>query len=43
MTTDRQLLASRSGRGWENNTGSYRKGTVKDDENLIHLREDRCL
>jgi len=43
MTTDKQLLVSRSGRGWENNTDSYRKGIVKDDEKRVRLREDRGL
>jgi len=43
MPTDKRLLAPRCGRGWENNTDSYRKGRVKDDEKRVRLRVDRGL
>jgi hypothetical protein len=43
MTTDKKLLASRSGRRWDKRTDSDRKGIVKDDEKCVRLRKDRGL
>jgi hypothetical protein len=43
MTTDKKLLASRSGCRWDKNTDSDRKGIVKNDEKQVRVREDRGL
>ena len=43
MSTDKQLLASRSGRRWDKNTDSDRKGIGKNDEESVRLRADRGL